>query len=316
MLGIELSVGLILVLWGADLLITSSIAIGKKFNVSELLIGILVIGFGTSLSELFVSIDAVLKDASELTLGNIIGSNIANILLVLGVCGLYTKIIIPKVSKSDNLYHLFISLLFLFVCFFLKLNIFWGILFIVLFIFYLYKIIKLSKYENSENTKLDDGFITRKVFSKPISIGIPVILLSIIITLYGADLTVISAIEISRIFNVSESIVGLTLIAFGTSLPEIAAGIASVRKRKFELIVGNIMGSNLYNILLIIGTSSLFKQFKYQLENIYYDLIFMNLCVFLFTIFVYKKISINIVVSLIFLVVYAIYIFYLFQKIF
>ena len=316
MLGIELSVGLILVLWGADLLITSSIAIGKKFNVSELLIGILVIGFGTSLSELFVSIDAVLKDASELTLGNIIGSNIANILLVLGVCGLYTKIIIPKVSKSDNLYHLFISLLFLFVCFFLKLNVFWGILFIVLFIFYLYKIIKLSKYENSENTKLDDGFITRKVFSKPISIGIPVILLSIIITLYGADLTVISAIEISRIFNVSESIVGLTLIAFGTSLPEIAAGIASVRKRKFELIVGNIMGSNLYNILLIIGTSSLFKQFKYQLENIYYDLIFMNLCVFLFTILVYKKISINIVVSLIFLVVYAIYIFYLFQKIF
>ena len=316
MLGIELSIGLILVLWGADLLITSSIAIGKKFNVSELLIGILVIGFGTSLSELFVSIDAVLKDASELTLGNIIGSNIANILLVIGVCGLFTKLIIPKVSKSDNLYHLFISLLFLFVCFFLKLNVFWGILFIVLFIFYLYKIIKLSKYENSENTKLDDGFITRKVFSKPISIGIPVILLSIIITLYGADLTVISAIEISRIFNVSESIVGLTLIAFGTSLPEIAAGIASVRKRKFELIVGNIMGSNLYNILLIIGTSSLFKQFKYQLENIYYDLIFMNLCVFLFTIFVYKKISINIVVSLIFLVVYAIYIFYLFQKIF
>lgn len=316
MLGIELSIGLILVLWGADLLITSSIAIGKKFNVSELLIGILVIGFGTSLSELFVSIDAVLKDASELTLGNIIGSNIANIFLVLGVCGLYTKIIIPKVSASDNLYHLFISLLFLFVCFFFKLNVFWGILFIVLFIFYLYKIIRLSKYENSESTELEDGFITRKVFSKPISIGIPVILLSIIVTLYGADLTVLSAIEISRIFNVSESIVGLTLIAFGTSLPEIAAGIASVRKRKFELIVGNIMGSNLYNILLIIGTSSLFKQFKYQLENIYYDLIFMNLCVILFTIFVYKKISINIIMSLIFLVVYAIYIFYVFQKVF
>ena len=104
MLLLKLFIGLLIVLWGADLLINSSIALGKKYKISEILIGIVVVGFGTSLSELLVSIDAVLKNAAELSLGNIIGSNIANILLVLGFNGLIKNIKVPKVSNFDNFF--------------------------------------------------------------------------------------------------------------------------------------------------------------------------------------------------------------------
>ena len=314
MLALKLILGLIIVLWGAELLINSAIALGKKYKISELLIGILVIGFGTSLSELIVSIDAVLKNASELTLGNIIGSNIANILLVIGVAGLAKKIRIPNISNLDSFFHLSVTTLLLFIFFFYDLNYMTGIIFILLFIIYIFVIIKKMGDEKNDETQNSKDFISRKVFERPIIIGIPIIIFSISLTIYGADLTVNSAIKISLLFGISEAVIGLTLVAIGTSLPEMAAGITAARKMRANLIFGNIIGSNLYNILLILGFSSLFKNFSYNKNNLSSEIIFLMFCTILFIALTKLKKVVNVNISIILLLFYLVYILYIYHK--
>ena len=314
MLALKLILGLIIVLWGAELLINSAVALGKKYKISELLIGILVIGFGTSLSELIVSIDAVLKNASELTLGNIIGSNIANILLVIGVAGLAKKIKIPNISNLDSFFHLSVTTLLLFIFFFYDLNYMTGIIFILLFIIYIFVIIKKMGDEKNDETQNSKDFISRKVFERPIIIGIPIIIFSISLTIYGADLTVNSAIKISLLFGISEAVIGLTLVAIGTSLPEIAAGITAARKMRANLIFGNIIGSNLYNILLILGFSSLFKNFSYNKNNLSSEIIFLMFCTILFIALTKLKKVVNVNISIILLLFYLVYILYIYHK--
>ena len=314
MLALKLILGLIIVLWGAELLINSAVALGKKYKISELLIGILVIGFGTSLSELIVSIDAVLKNASELTLGNIIGSNIANILLVIGVAGLAKKIRIPNISNLDSFFHLSVTTLLLFIFFFYDLNYMTGIIFILLFIIYIFVIIKKMGDEKNDETQNSKDFISRKVFERPIIIGIPIIIFSISLTIYGADLTVNSAIKISLLFGISEAVIGLTLVAIGTSLPEIAAGITAARKMRANLIFGNIIGSNLYNILLILGFSSLFKNFSYNKNNLSSEIIFLMFCTILFIALTKLKKVVNVNISIILLLFYLVYILYIYHK--
>ena len=314
MLALKLILGLIIVLWGAELLINSAVALGKKYKISELLIGILVIGFGTSLSELIVSIDAVLKNASELTLGNIIGSNIANILLVLGVAGLAKKIKIPNISNIDSFFHLSVTTFLLFIFFFYNLNHMTGIIFILLFIIYIFVIIKKMGDEKNDETQNSKDFISRKVFERPIIIGIPIIIFSILLTIFGADLTVNSAIKISLLFGISEAVIGLTLVAIGTSLPEIAAGITAARKMRANLIFGNIIGSNLYNILLILGFSSLFKNFSYNKDNLSSEVIFLMFCTILFIVLTKLKKIVDVKISIILLLFYLVYIFYIYHK--
>lgn len=314
MLALKLILGLIIVLWGAELLINSAVALGKKYKISELLIGILVIGFGTSLSELIVSIDAVLKNASELTLGNIIGSNIANILLVIGVAGLAKKIKIPNISNLDSFFHLSVTTLLLFIFFFYDLNYMTGIIFILLFIIYIFVIIKKMGDEKNDETQNSKDFISRKVFERPIIIGIPIIIFSISLTIYGADLTVNSAIKISLLFGISEAVIGLTLVAIGTSLPEMAAGITAARKMRANLIFGNIIGSNLYNILLILGFSSLFKNFSYNKNNLSSEIIFLMFCTILFIALTKLKKVVNVNISIILLLFYLVYILYIYHK--
>ena len=314
MLAVKLILGLIIVLWGAELLINSAIALGKKYKISELLIGILVIGFGTSLSELIVSIDAVLKDAAELTLGNIIGSNIANILLVIGIAGLARKIKIPNISNLDSFFHLSVTTLLLLVFFFYTLNFITGIIFILIFIIYIFIIIKNMDDMKNDETQNSKDLVSRKVYESPIIIGIPIIIFSILLTIYGADLTVNSAIKISLIFGISESVIGLTLVAIGTSLPEIAAGVTAARKMRANLIFGNIIGSNLYNILLILGFSSLFKNFSYDKNNLFSEVIFLIFCTVLFIALTKFKKIVDVKVSIILLLLYLVYIFYIYNK--
>ena len=153
MLVFKLLIGIVLVLYGANLLINTALVLGKKYKISEILIGIVIIGFGTSLSELIVSIDAVFKNAAELSIGNIIGSNIANIFLVLGCAGIAKNLVIPKINKFDNIFHLMISLMFLLIFIYFQLNVFSGLLFITLFFIYLLISFRNSKYLKQKTQK-------------------------------------------------------------------------------------------------------------------------------------------------------------------
>ena len=303
-----------MVLYGTNLLINTATVLGKKFNISDFFIGIVVIGFGTSLCELVVSIDAVLKNATELSLGNIIGSNIANIFLVLGFSGLMQKIVIPKIKNFDIFFHIFVSSVFFLIFLFFKINFLIGTTFIGIFFLYIFKsFYKSNQDESTENINLDDK-LSILSFDYPFKFGVPIILVSITLTIYGADLTVINAIKISQLLGISEAIIGLSIVAVGTSLPEIAAGIAAAKRNKIELIFGNIIGSNLYNILLIVGTSSLLNQFDYNNKNLLIEIWLMLISVIIFSITIKYFKKIDRFFSFVLLILYFIFMTVLYSK--
>ena len=299
--------GLLLLVKGADILISSAIAIGKKLNISEFFLGLIVIGFGTSLCELVVSIDAVIKGSADISVGNVIGSNIANLLLVTFAAGITAELRSIKISIFDTLFHMISHIIFLLIFLFSYLNKNYGLIFIFLFVFYLYKSFKNSISDDVGETKIENDFFSKLSFEKPILLGVPICFLSILITLFGADITVDSAISISKILNISDSFIGLTIIALGTSLPEIATSITAAKKGKSNMIVGNIIGSNIYNLLLILGFVSLFENFSYNKEILSRDALFLVLTVILFSLVIIRKVKIGKKLALICLSFYLLY---------
>ena len=301
-----LSIGLFLVVKGADILISSAVAIGKKYGVSDFFIGLVVIGFGTSLPELLVSIDAIIKKSPELSIGNVLGSNISNILLVLGSALLISKINLRKISRFDNIFHLFIHIIFLLIVWLLIFDYKIGIVFLILFTFYIYKSFNNS-LSNSENQLETSDFLTKIIYNKPLIIGLPTIIVSIILTFFGAEFTVDSVIDISDYFGISDSFLALTFVALGTSLPEIITSVRAAQKNMSELIIGNIFGSNIYNLLLILGFVSFFQAFSFPKEVLFFEVIFLFICVVGFSLILYFKKELNKKFSWIFITFYFFY---------
>ena len=309
-----LMLGLFFVVKGADILISSAISIGKKNNISEFFIGVVIIGFGTSLPELLVSIDAILNEFPDLSVGNVVGSNIANLLLVFGFIGFFSELTIKKISKFDISSHFFVHIFFLIIVMFLTFNLSFGLLFLFLFILYLYFSFKSSLLENFEEIQIEDSLLAKLSFKKPFVYGLPIVILSIIVTLLGAELTVDSAIYLSNQLGISDSFIGLTVIAIGTSLPEIATCIAAAKKNKINLIMGNIIGSNMYNLLLILGLASLFDSFFFTKEELIFEIIFLTTIVSLFSIFLLKKSTITLITAIASIAIYGLYLANLFWK--
>ena len=303
---LTLLIGLFLVVKGADILISSAVTIGKKYGVSDFFVGLIVIGFGTSLPELLVSIDAIIKKSPEISIGNVLGSNISNILLVLGSALLISKINLSKISRFDNFFHLFIHIVFLLIVWLLVFDYKIGLFFLILFTFYIYKSFNnsLSKSENELET---NDFLTKMIFKNPLIIGIPAIIFSIILTFFGAEFTVDSVIEISSFFGISDSFLALTLVALGTSLPEIITSVRAAQKRMSELIMGNIIGSNIYNLLLILGFVSLFEAFTFPKEVLFFEVIFLLICVVFFSLLLHFKKELNKKFSSVFITLYLFY---------
>ena len=299
--------GLILLVKGAEILISSAIAIGKNLRISEFFIGLIVVGFGTSLCELVVSIDAVLKGSPDISVGNVIGSNIANILLVTFAAGLTSELKSIKVSKFDLSFHLGTHVIFGLIFVFAFLSTKYGLLFILLFSFYLFRSFKNSDANDKDEIILENDFFSKISFKNPFLYGFPISLFAIGITLFGADITVDSAISISTILDISDSFIGLTIIALGTSLPEIATSVTAAKKGKSNIIVGNIIGSNIYNILLILGFTSLFNSFSYNKDILLDDVYFLSFAAIIFTLFILKRIRIGKKVSLLCFLMYLIY---------
>lgn len=307
-----LVLGLTLLVKSADILICSSVAIGKKINVSEFFIGLIVVGFGTSLCELVVSIDAVIKGSPDISVGNVIGSNIANILLVTFVASA-TSILKPsRVSSFDLIFHLLSHFVFLVVFLLTTLDRSIGLIFILFFVFYLLKSFQNSNSENIDEIKLENDFFSNISYKNPFKFGVPIIILAISVTLFGADLTVDSAIEISDKLEISDSFVGLTIIALGTSLPEIATSITASKKGKSDMIIGNIIGSNIYNLLLILGFTSLFEKFSYSKELLSLDVIILFLSAIFFSTLIFKKVKIGKSIGFLCFLTYLAYLYYLF----
>ena len=301
-----LLMGLFLVVKGADILISSAVAIGKKYGVSDFFIGLIVIGFGTSLPELLVSVDAIIKKSPEISIGNVIGSNISNILLVLGAALYISKMDLRKISRFDNFFHLIVHIFFLLTVWLLVFDYKIGVVFLILFSFYIYKSFNNSLSKNENELETND-FFTKVVFKKPLIIGLPTIIFSIFLTFFGAEFTVDSVIEISNFFGISDSFLALTLVALGTSLPEIITSIRAAQKKMSELIIGNIIGSNIYNLLLILGFVSLFEAFSFPKDILFFEVIFLFICTVGFSVLLYIKNELSKKFSWVFITFYFFY---------
>lgn len=230
--------GLILLVWGADRFIDASSKIALQLGVSELVIGLTLIAFGTSAPEVSVAIASVLNQNANIATGTIVGSNIANIGLVFGI-SMFAFVGSKGLSKTP-LVCFALSVVWLFIALQdLNINVFESIGFIVILLLFLYGLYQES--ETSESSKKE--FEAKEIFFALVSLTALII---------GAQVTVENAEKLALLFGISETVIGLTIIAVGTSLPELAASLAALYKQKGQMIVGNIIGSNVFNIVTVM----------------------------------------------------------------
>ena len=271
---ILLILGLIFLVGGAEIVVRGSVSLGKKINVSLFAIGIVIVAAGTSLPELASAIKAVITNHSDLAVGAVVGSNIANLILIMAATSFFAPI--DKINQNQiNQAWMNIGLgliLILMHILFLPFNYLYGIIAVsLLFLIMFLQVKKGAINMSGVDEKGDYSIIVSIIF----------ITLGIFLLIYGSDLFVNSAINIANVFNIPEAIIGISLVAFGTSLPELAVGILAAIKRKVDFALGNVLGSNIYNVLGVLGISSFFGNFN--MPNIlgYQDLIFMLFVTFL-----------------------------------
>ena len=303
---IFLFIGLSLLVFGAELIIRGSISFGKKLKVSLFAIGVVIIAGGTSLPELASSINAVIKNHADLAVGAVIGSNIANLILVMAATSFFIPISNINQNQINQAWiNIFLALVLITMSFFiLPFNFLFGILSVCLLFFIMYMQVKQGSLDVSDvEEKGDYSLIISIIF----------ILVGILLLIYGSDLFVKSAINIANELNIPEAIIGVSLVAFGTSLPELVVGILSAIKRKVDFALGNVLGSNIYNILGVLGVSSFFGNFSIPAVIGSEDLLFMLFVTVMILGFMFFLKRIGRTYGSIGLLLYISYIFYIYS---
>lgn len=279
-------VGFALLIKGADFLVNGASNVAKKFHIPEIVIGLTIISIGTSMPELFVSIASAVEGYSDMSLGNVIGSNICNLLLILGLSTMIRRIDFKRETRLIEVpMCLAVTVIFMIIC-----NLGQGIsridasiLILLFLLFILYTIImarkgeQFDKEENEEQKKEENN-------STSTWKDILYIILGVIALKIGGDLAVDNAVNVAQYFKLSEKIISITILAMGTSLPELVTSISAAIKGKSDIAIGNILGSNIFNMLLIIGTSAMIKPITY---NITYnkDLIILIIATLILSLF-------------------------------
>lgn len=262
--------GFILLVCGANLLVKGSSNIAKKFHIPEMLIGLTIVAIGTSAPELIITITSASKNASDLILGNAIGSNLCNLLLILGLMAVLRPVEIEKDTKKIHIPILFFSTLILIA---MQIGAFGshanvidkadGIILIILFILYFsYPILTEIKDIKKAYKENKDKHINN---SKTL-LSIIFVIIGMVLLKYGGDFVVDYSVEVARMLNISERIIGLTIVSIGTSLPELVTSIFAVIKKSAELAVGNIVGSCIFNTFLILGIGSIITPLEFPAE--------------------------------------------------
>lgn len=246
-----LLLGFVLLVKGADWFVEGAASIAKKMGIPQLIIGLTIVAMGTSMPEAAVSITAALGNNAGITVGNVVGSNIMNILVILGITALITNV---AIQKSTLFYEIpfMIAITVILLLFGMtggKITFVEGVIFWLLFIVYLvYLFIMAKKGSGTEEEEAKD---------MPVWKCLLLMLVGGIMVVKGSDFAVSGASEIARYFGMSERFIGLTIVAFGTSLPELVTSVTAARKGNTGIAIGNIVGSNIFNILFVTGTTAL-----------------------------------------------------------
>ena len=297
-----LLIGTTMLYLGADWIVRSSVSIAKKSNIAPIIIGLTIVDFGTSLPELIVSITAALNDSSSLSLGNAIGSNIANIGLVLGLSSLIFPIsCVYKKIKKDLWINIIITIIFVLFAFDGLISRFEGMIMFLCLIYY----ILLCISEEKDDEEIPDNIISNnRIFLY--------LLGGIFVLAYGADLFVDGAISLAKRLGISEAVVGVSIVAFGTSLPELATSVVAAFKKESDISLGNILGSNIFNILCVLGISSMISQLDSPVQMMNREVYFLFILGFLLIAISKMKQPISRLSSTMLLIIYFYFIYLLF----
>ncbi len=256
---LSLLAGFVLLLGGGEYLVRGAGALALRFGLSHLVVGIIIVGFGTSVPELVASIQAALAGAPGIAMGNVVGSNIANILLILGVGAvIYPVVVSGAAIYRDGVVMVAVAALLLIAVWSGQLSTLAGLFFVLLLAAYLVYLIYSDRKANGEAAGDEDDDELPKP-SKTVWLDIAMVVGGILAVVAGGKLLVDGAIVTAQAFNVSDEVIGLTLVAIGTSLPELATSIMAALRKHSDIALGNVLGSNIYNILGIGGITALIQ---------------------------------------------------------
>lgn len=249
---IYIIVGIALVLWGADRMTDGAVSIARRLRIPQIVIGLTIVALGTSMPELCISLISALKGTSDLAVGNVVGSNIFNTLLIVGVAALVAPIsILRSTVTKDVPWSIFAGVLLIILCLDSKISRLDAlILFAIFILFIAYNLwqAKKGKSEVSMEKAQENIPIWKSSF---------LVVLGLACLIFGSTLFVNSATDVARALNVSDAVIGLTIVAGGTSLPELATSAVAAKKGQSAIAIGNVLGSNVYNVLLILGLTGI-----------------------------------------------------------
>lgn len=303
--------GLALLIWGADMLVDGASKLALRLRISELVIGLVIVAYGTSMPEFVVSLSASLKGASDIAIANVVGSNIFNLLFILGIAGIIFPMAVNKSIIQVDLPTSVLGALILLGAGLLApmasspLAISWGegLLMLIVFIIYMSYVVIMAMKDRKQNTATDEA--------KHINVfwAIILILVGLLCLIFGGNLLVDNAIKLARIWGMSEKFIGITIVAMGTSLPELATSVVAAIKKKNDIAIANVVGSNIFNILFIIPICSFFNPVAYSVK-FNYDIMFLVAASAIFWLFTFKNRQQGRVCSIVLLLLYVLFTIY------
>lgn len=309
--------GFVLLIKGADFFVVGASRIAQKFGIPEIVIGLTIVAFGTSAPEAAISISAAVQGNTGIAIGNILGSNILNILIILGLTACIANLPVAKSTiKYEIPFVIFVSAVLLALAASSgQLSLFAGIVLWILFIAFFIYLIIISKKEKGESASQAEEQEIREIRKKG---GVKEVLVALVLTLgglaavvVGSNLAIDGATYIAKFFGMSDRLIGLTIVALGTSLPELVTSVTAARKGNTDIAIGNIVGSNIFNILFVLGTTALIAPIPFESKFIVDGIVCIGSSVMLFLLVLNKDRKLKRSGGVLMLFTYALYFIYL-----
>lgn len=309
---IMLILGFFLLIKGADFFVDGSGSIARKLRIPDIIVGLTIVAMGTSAPELAVSVSAALGGSSDISLGNVVGSNLLNILIILGLSAVIVPLSVDKsMFKRDFPMLLVTAVILPLICVIGGNSVgrIGGIILLAIFICYIIMTVKSAIDYRKNGNASDEDSIKILPWWKSILFTVG----GAVVIIIGGNISVDSATEIARQLGISEAIIGLTIVALGTSLPELVTSVVAARKGNSDIALGNIVGSNIFNVLLILGTTSVIKPFSVSGNSIIDMIILLGVTIYLIIASATGK-KISRAEGASFLVLYCLYAVYIFLR--
>jgi len=292
---------LCVLVWSSDLLVSSSVAIARRFNMSTMAIGMTIVAIGTSLPELAASAVAAYRGFSDITLGNVVGSNICNIGLIIGLSAVFSSISVRrKVVERECIVMVVVTLFYWgWAEYALTFSRMLGAIFVFVFFTFLYWATRTGTNKDNEDLEL------KEVENQGNAIIFLKCVVSLVLLLLSSEYLVTSVVAIAESLHVSQAVIAISLVAFGTSVPELSVSISAAKQKQGDILIGNILGSNITNILLVIGASALIKPINVSRNLLMFDFPIMAIFGFLLFAFLISSGGITRIRGIVLLSIYS-----------